>query len=218
MIYLFCLQYRSHQYPAVLVLMNHHCKIQSTSTFGGPSSAELAQVVPLESLSTELHWPLLKDQNLCLHGLFQELQTVSKDPISGYGVISITFIHYGERVDLYRFHIFFLPTLLSQDGVELKGLIKSDALVVYGKCSLLDHMATGLSKITKPTTKGVLFKPTTSGVVPNLTSGNKLMITYKMLVPVSDWLDKKIDEALKTSFSRHCNPLDMLEASSCITT
>ena len=168
-----------------------------------------AQIVPIQQFNSEFQLPF--DQNMCLHDLFKELQTILEGPISGNGVYSITFIHYGETADLYKFHIIHLATLLSQDGGDMKGLLKSETLVVYGKCSLSDSCAKALSMIIKPTAKGVFFKLTTIGDTPTLRCTSKLNGTPEILVPVSHWLDERIIQELKTSLSHCCDPSKLLD-------
>ena len=199
-----------------MVLLFFHCQTQPPPT---PINVELlvtkkeAQVMPLECISSEFHCPLLDGLNCSLNDLFKELLTVSKDPISGYGVISLPFIHYGETVELYRFHFIYLPMLLSQDSQKLKGLLRSEILVVYGKCNFSPHMTTELKKVIAPSIQGAILKPTTFGVTPDLSSrcSSKLKDIPDILPPVCYWLDEQIIQALKTSFSSHSDPLKGVE-------
>ena len=146
-----------------------------------------------------------------LYDLFKELQTILEGPISSNGVYSITFIHYGETANLYQFHIIHLATLLSQNDGDIKGLLKSETLVVYGKCSLSDSCAKTLCTIIKPTIRGVFFKPTTIGDTPTLRCTSKLNGTPEILLPVSHWLDERIIQSLKTSLSHCCDPSKLLD-------
>ena len=207
--YSFYVQFQSHRYPPFLYQLHqlqnrlHSSGVQGISTLGDGRKVEVTRVTNLRSFTPNESWC---DE---FQSLIEELKAMPSKQCQAYVLIS--FLHCGEVITFYRFHVALVPQVLSCEADlhpnELEGDAMPKAMLVYAHTELKSNNLKEFG-IT-PHLKGILLQPQCEGDVPELTRSQllrKLKDTPAGLKHTEKCLDARILHQLQRQYKEFAKP------------
>ena len=202
-------QFQSHRYPPFLYQLHQLQKhlpssgVQGISTLGDGRTVEVTRVTDLRSFLPNEYWC---DE---FQSLIKELKAMPSKQCQAYVLIS--FLHCGEVITFYRFHVALVPQVLSCEAElhpnKLEGDAMPKAMLVYAHTELKSNNLKEFGITPHP--KGVLLQPEFEGDVPELTRSQllrKLRATPAGLKNTEKWLDARILQQLQRQYKEFAKP------------
>ena len=203
------MQFESHRYPPFMYQLHQLQKglpssgVEDISTLGDGRTVEVTRVTDLRSFTPNESWC---DEFL---SLIIKLKAMPSKKCQAYVLIS--FLHCGEVITFYRFHVALIPQVLSCEADlhpnELEGDAMPRALLVYAHTELKSNNLKEFG-IT-PHLKGILLQPRCEGNVPELARSQllrKLKDTPAGLKHTEKCLDAIILHQLQCLYKEFAKP------------
>ena len=205
----FSLQFESQKYFPFLCIFRGNPNTSSVEqtviqSFCPDPAPSVSNPLKLEEIRSDKHWPWLRSEKLCITNVLKELDTTLATISQGY--LSFVFLHYSDKVVMYRFHIALVPGLLT-DSAQKRGQVLPHILFLYAKCELSEAAILKLSSSVRPSKSGILFQPSTCGFVPDLHFLSSLRMPLpEFLSPLVNWLDHHSALYLESQYNCYSNP------------
>ena len=207
--YSFYVQFHSHRYPLFLYQLHqlqnrlHSSGVQGISTLGDGRTVEVTRVTDLRSFTPNEFWC---DE---FQSLIVKLKAMPSKQCQAY--VFISFLHCGEVITFYRFHVALVPQVLSCEADlhpnELEGDAMPKAMLV---CAHTELKSNNLKEFgITPHLKGILLQPQCEGDVPELTRSQllrKLKDTPAGLKQTEKCLDARILHQLQRQYKEFAKP------------
>ena len=191
------MQYKSHKYPPFLYQLHQQGMLPSVVV------EDASNVVVSEITDLRLYQP---DASWCeeFHFFLEELKAMPSKKCQSYVLIS--FLHCGEVITFYRFHVALVPQVLSCERDlhpnELEGDAMPKAMLVYAHTEC-DSKDLGI----KVRPKGVFLYPQFKGDTPKLAASlDELDVAPSRLKEAEKTLDALIFHHLQCRYKELATP------------